>query len=80
MVAPLPASLLRNGACLLPITLERCLFSKITITMWSGGEAPNGFFGEERAGVDLGLFGENGRSTVLSFSGAGGTAAAVPLG
>ena len=33
MLAPLAASLLRYGACLLPITLERCLFSKITITM-----------------------------------------------
>lgn len=37
MLAPLAASLLRYGACPLPITLERCLFSKITITMWSGG-------------------------------------------
>ena len=36
MLAPLAASWLRYGACLLLVTLERCLFSKTTTTMWSG--------------------------------------------
>src|SRR4029453_2657399 len=46
MLAPLAASLLRYGACLLPITLERCLFSKITTTIWSGrGTAAFSFLG-----------------------------------
>jgi hypothetical protein len=49
MLAPLAASLLRYGACALPITLERCLFSKITTTMWSGRCAiAFGFFGADR--------------------------------
>ena len=39
MLAPLDASLSRYGACPEPITLVRCLFSKITATMWSGGAA-----------------------------------------
>src|SRR5215212_8891142 len=44
MLAPLAPSLLRYGACM--ITLERCLFSKITTTMWSGrGTAAFSFLG-----------------------------------
>jgi hypothetical protein len=87
MLAPLAASLLRYGACLLPITLERCLFSKITTTMWSGGrtaffEAPSVGRGVEgtmwsccRTAV-LGLLGAGRRTGPLGFWVASG---ATPL-
>lgn len=57
MLAPWLARLLRYGACEPPITLERCLFSKITTTMWSGRgtEEDLGFFclGGAPAGSDF---------------------------
>lgn len=82
MLAPLAASLSRYGACPLPITLERCLFSRITTTMWSNGGTPAlcFFFGAGRRTVDCCSFGENGRSTALNFFGAGRTAAVVSFG
>jgi hypothetical protein len=81
MLEPLSASLFRKGACLLPITLERCLFSKITITMWSGvGADAFDFFEEGGGGVDVDLYGENESSTTFSCCGEGCTAAPVPFG
>src|SRR5687768_15585494 len=62
MLAPLAASLLRYGACL--ITLERCLFSKITTTMWSG-RGTAAFF----------LLGGGGRTAGCGISGDGSTPA-----
>src|SRR5215204_4553127 len=56
MLAPLAASLLRYGACL--ITLERCLFSKITTTIWSGrGTAAFSFLGAEGRTAGCGISG-----------------------
>src|SRR5262245_10158035 len=80
MLAPVSASLFRYGACPLPITLERYLFSKITTTMWSGEAPPFGLFAAERCVVDFRLSGENGRSTAVSFCGFGCRAAPVLLG
>jgi hypothetical protein len=81
MLAPLAASLLRYGACALPITLERCLFSKITTTMWSGGGAAAlGFFGAGRRPVVFCSFGVNGRSTAVNFFGARRATAVVSFG
>lgn len=80
MLAPLAASLSRYGACPLPMTLVRCLFSKITTTMWSGtGTAAFGLPGAGRRTVDFGFVGENGRSTALTF-GEGCTTAVVVCG
>jgi len=68
MVAPLAASLLRYGACALPITLERCLFSKITTTMWSGcRDAAFDFLCLGRGGVGAGFWGTGRRAAVLGF-------------
>src|SRR4029453_10265782 len=87
MLAPLAASLLRYGACLLPITLERCLFSKITTTIWSGRGTTARFFGVGRGTAAVGLFGA-GSSTVLGPVGSAATTvgarplegAGVPVG
>ena len=62
MLAPLAASLFRYGACV--ITLERCLFSKITTTMWSC-----------RGTADLSFVGAGGRPAACRFSGLGSTPA-----
>lgn len=70
MLAPLAASLLRYGACLLPITLERCLFSKITTTMWSGGCTALFESASVGRGVD-GTMWSRCRTAVLGFLGAG---------
>jgi hypothetical protein len=71
MLAPLAASLLRYGACL--ITLQRCLFSKITTTIWSGrGTAAFGSLCAGRCTVAVGLFGA-GSFTVLVFVGSAAT-------
>jgi hypothetical protein len=68
MVAPLAASLLRYGACALPITLERCLFSKITTTMWSGcRDAAFDFLCFGRRSVGAGFWGTGRRAAVLGF-------------
>ena len=70
MLAPLVASLFRYGACPLPITLERCLFSKITTTMWSG--RCTDFF--DLASLGRGVEGTMWsccRTAVLGFLGAG---------
>src|SRR4029453_2297827 len=64
MLAPLAASLFRYGACLLPITLERCLFSKITTTIWSG-----------RGTAAFSFLGAGGRTVRCGFSGVGSTLA-----
>src|SRR5215211_7366620 len=57
MLAPSAASLLRYGACL--ITLERCLFSKITTTIWSGrGTAAFSFLGAEGRTAGCGISGD----------------------
>src|SRR4249919_2332659 len=88
MLAPLAASLLRYGACALPITLERCLFSKITTTMWSGRRpAVLGLFGVGRTFFGVGrrvavlvLFVASCRSVTFDFSGVGGTTALGVLG
>src|SRR5215208_6013282 len=64
MLAPLAASSLRYGACLLPITLERCLFSKITTTIWSG-----------RGTAAFSFLGAAGRTVHCGFSGVGSTSA-----
>ena len=70
MLAPLPASMLRYGAWLLPITLERCLFSKITTTMWSGGCTPPFEPPSRGRGVE-GTMRSCCRTAVLGFLGAG---------
>src|SRR4030095_10361399 len=91
MLAPLAASLLRYGACLLPITLERCLFSKITTTMWSGGctalfESAAGGRGVEGTmwsfcrNAVLGLFAADRRTGALGFLVASGATALVSFG
>src|SRR5215207_6300583 len=64
MLAPLAASSLRYGACLVPITLERCLFSKITTTIWSG-----------RGTAAFSFLGAAGRTVRCGFSGVGSTSA-----
>src|SRR4029453_12191184 len=64
MLAPLSPSLLRYGPCLLPITLERCLFSKITTTIWSGCGT-----------VAFSFLGAGGRTVRCGFSGVGSTLA-----
>jgi hypothetical protein len=83
MLAPLAASLLRYGACALPITLDRCLFSKITTTMWSGRRPTvlglfgvgRTFFGAGRRVADFDLFGAGRRTVAFDFLDAGGTTA-----
>ena len=73
MLAPLAASLLRYGACLLRITPERCLFSKITTTMWSGrGADAFGFLCAGRRAIAVGVM-EADSSTALVFVGSAGT-------
>ena len=85
MLAPLAASLLRYGACPLPMTLERCLFSKITITMWSGRSvlglfgAGCDFFWVGRRAAVFGSLGAGRRTLAFGFLGAGGTAVAGVL-
>jgi hypothetical protein len=62
------------------MTLVRCLFSKITTTMWSGaGTAAFGLVGADRRTVDSCFIGENGLSTALTF-GEGCTTAVVAFG
>src|SRR5215203_2555757 len=70
MLAPLAASLLRYGACALPITLERCLFSKITTTMWSGRCTAFFDLASVRRGVE-GTMWSCCRTAALGFLGAG---------
>jgi hypothetical protein len=83
--------LLRYGACLLPITLERCLFSKITTTMWSGGctalfESASGGRGVEGTmwsfcrNAVLGFFAAGRRTGALGFLVASGATALVSFG
>lgn len=92
MLAPFAASLLRYGACALPITLERCLFSKITTTMWSGRRdgafdflclgrrtVGAGFWGTGRRAVVLGFWCW-GLAVTLGFFGAGGPTGRVSCG
>ena len=90
MLAPLAASLLRYGACALPITLERCLFSKITTTMWSGRCTAFFELASVRRGVEgtmcsccrtavLGLLGGR-RTAPLGFRGVCGATALVSFG
>src|SRR5829696_7312058 len=81
MLAPLAASLLRYGACL--ITLERCLFSKITTTMWSGrGTAAFSFLGAGGRTAGCGISGDGstpasgvGSTAGCGISGVGSTPA-----
>jgi hypothetical protein len=92
MLAPLAASLLRYGACALPITLERCLFSKITTTRWSGRpDAAFDFLCLGRRTVGAGFCGTGrraavlgslcwGRAVTLGFFGAGGATGWVSCG
>ena len=92
MLAPFAARLLRYGACALPITPERCLFSKITTTMWSGRRdsafdflclgrrtVGAGFWGTGRRASVLGFLCW-GRTVALGFFGAGGATGRVSCG
>ena len=81
MLAPSAASLLRYGACPLPITLERCLFSKMTTTMWSGcGTVGLCSLGEGCRTVGFCFSGENGCSIRLNLGGGGCARALVSFG
>src|SRR5688500_2295568 len=90
MLAPCPASLFRYRARGLPITFVRCLFSKITTTMWSGCFAASfDFLGTDCLTV-LELFGATGtmvseifggsESTLVEPSGAAGRTVLEPSG
>jgi hypothetical protein len=80
MLAPAAASLFRYGACPLPITLERYLFSKITTTMWAGEAPALGLAAAERCMFDFALIRDNGRSAAARFRGVGCTTVPVSLG
>jgi mannose-6-phosphate isomerase-like protein (cupin superfamily) len=69
------------------MTLERCLFSKITTTMWSGRSpavlglvgADRNFFGAARRAAVFGSLGAGRRTLAFNFLGMGGATAAGVL-
>jgi hypothetical protein len=80
MLAPLAASLFRYGACPLLVTLERCLFSKTTTTMWSGrGTAALGFLFAGRRNAAVGSAGPGVPSPLVLVGSAGATVGEEPL-
>lgn len=77
-MAPLAATLLRYGAC--AITLERCLFSKITTTIWSGrGTAARRFFGVGRRTAAVGMSGTGSATALVDVGSAATIVGGKPL-